>query len=190
MSQGHIDNIFWAVHLDSRSFCKQTSGNVSSDLKITISLLAAGMMPNMMNVPYSKLPGSSPEERPPKKRRVEVVPTKAVCSDTPWSQSAHGAMEGYNPILKAQWKNTTAELGPNPVIKELLKGVKQPGGRDNWTLRALNVRVADNRCMVGTITGTCSNPRCTHSHSISSNDSQAGEISKIIEAATIKAKSG
>ena len=191
MTQRQIDDIFWSIYTDSRNFFKQTNGNAQSTLNILVQFLSSNMIPAAMNVPYAQLSGTVSDAAPvAKKRKLGVSFAGDGVGGVATQPKAHGAMAGYNPILKAQWKKTLDKLGPDAVIRDMLKAIKQPGGKDNWSLKSLNFMIKDNRCMVGTITGTCTNPKCVYAHGISSNDGDAQKIATVIDEATRAVSAG
>ena len=64
----------------------------------------------------------------------------------------------YHPQLEKFWSETVAALGSTPLITKLLRKVKQPNGKDNYSVTSLSVQLKDNRCVVGSITGHCNTP--------------------------------
>ena len=63
LDQSQMDDIYWAVFLDSRQYFRRTEGKPTSGLDALIGALSRDQMPQFVGVPYHRLSPSADSKR-------------------------------------------------------------------------------------------------------------------------------
>ena len=99
------------------------------------------------------------------------------------SKTGYGKVMIPCTTLVTQWEKTQ-KVKPGVLVKDVLAVAKRENGAHPWTIKSI-ATLLEGRCMIGTVTGTCTNSYCRHDHTLVTPSDMAKRVKVIVEAGTL-----